>query len=172
MRAACPRVRKDAAHRADTLPGRLQTGRAQGTSVAIAWREYQLHRRNAKERLCGTLQGKRERMSNKREKPLTAALRALCGQAGEGREKQSEKSAETFCFSGFRLPANLLGRWRTFGGFVGNGLDRSVRLNRIVRSIGKWRAIRRDFMRCAQPAVRMDQDPSLHSCLKKFFSTN
>ena len=110
--------------------------------------------------------------SNKREKPLMAALRALCGQAGEGREKQSEKSAETFCFSGFRLPANLLGRWRTFGGFVGNGLDRSVRLNRIVRSIGKWRAIRRDFMRCAQPAVRMDQDPSLHSCLKKFFSTN
>ena len=51
VRAACPRVRKDAAHRADTLPGRLQTGRAQGTSVAIPWREYRLHRRNAKERL-------------------------------------------------------------------------------------------------------------------------
>ena len=42
---------KDAAHRADTLPGRLQTGRAQGTSVAIAWREYQLHSKTAKERL-------------------------------------------------------------------------------------------------------------------------
>ena len=40
-----------AAHRADTLLGRLQTGRAQGTSVAIAWREYQLHRKTAKERL-------------------------------------------------------------------------------------------------------------------------
>ena len=109
------------------------------------------------------------KMSNKREKPLTAALRALCGQAGEGREKQSEQSAETFCFSGFRLSVNLLGRWRTFGRFVGNGLDRSVRLNRIVRSIGKWRAIRRDFMRCAQPAVRMGQDPSLHYYPKKGF---
>ena len=27
-----------------------------------------------------------------------------------------------------------------------------------VRCIGKWRAIRRDFMRCAQPAVRRGQD--------------
>ena len=27
-----------------------------------------------------------------------------------------------------------------------------------VRCIGKWRAVRRDFMRCAQPAVRRGQD--------------
>ena len=33
----------------------------------------------------------------------------------------------------------------------------------------KTRAIRRDFMRCAQPAVRMGQDPSLHYYPKKGF---
>ena len=38
-----------------------------------------------------------------------------------------------------------------------------------VRCIGKWRAIRRDFMRCAQPAVRMGQDPSLHYYPEKGF---
>ena len=71
-----------------------------------------------------------------------------------------------------RLSKNLMGTLRTSGRFVGNGLDRSVRLNRIVRCIGKWRAVRRDFMRCAQPAVRMGQDPSLHYYPKKGFSSS
>ena len=39
----------------------------------------------------------------------------------------------------------------------------------IVRCIGEMRAVRRDFMRCAQPAVRMGQDPSLHYYPEKGF---
>ena len=38
-----------------------------------------------------------------------------------------------------------------------------------VRCVGEMRAIRRDFMRCAQPVVRMGQDPSLHYYPEKGF---
>ena len=47
--------------------------------------------------------------------------------------------------------------------FVGNGLDRSAPPCRKHNATGKPRAIRRDFMRCAQPDVRMGQDPSLQT---------
>ena len=50
-----------------------------------------------------------------------------------------------------------MGILRTTGWFVGNGLDRSVQSNHSYDVSGK-RAIRRDFMRCAQPAVRRGQD--------------
>ena len=60
------------------------------------------------------------KMSNKRRRLLTAALRALCGRAGWGRGKQNGKPAETFCFSGFGRSINLLGRLQIFGRFVGD----------------------------------------------------
>ena len=47
------------------------------------------------------------------------------------------------------------------GRFVGNGLDRSVLPCQKHNVTIKLRAIRRDFMRCARPDVRMGQDPSL-----------
>ena len=47
--------------------------------------------------------------------------------------------------------------------FVGNGLDRSVLPCQKHDATGKPRAIRRDFMRCARPDVRMGQDPSLQT---------
>ena len=50
----------------------------------------------------------------------------LCGRFAEGQErgeeKEREKPAETFCFSGFGRSINLLGRLQIFGWFVGNGL--------------------------------------------------
>ena len=51
----------------------------------------------------------------------------------------------------------MIGLLRPIGRFVGNGLDRSVQPNQQYDVSGK-RAIRRDFMRCAQPAVRRGQD--------------
>ena len=55
--------------------------------------------------------------------------------------------------------------------FVGNGLDRSVLPCQKQDMAGKPRAIRRDFMRCARPDVRMGQDPSLQIFRKQTFST-
>ena len=56
--------------------------------------------------------------------------------------------------------------------FVGNGLDRSVPLCQRHDVTRKPRAIRRDFMRCARPDVRMGQDPSLQISRKRTFFTN
>ncbi len=56
--------------------------------------------------------------------------------------------------------------------FVGNGLDRSVPLCQRHDVTRKPRAIRRDFMRCARPDVRMGQDPSLQISRKRTFSTS
>ena len=53
------------------------------------------------------------------------------------------------------LSRNLMGILQTFGRFVGNGLDRSVLPCQKHDATGKPRAIRRDFMRCARPDVRM-----------------
>ena len=53
--------------------------------------------------------------------------------------------------------------------FVGNGLDRSVLPCQKHDATGKPRAIRRDFMRCARPDVRMGQDPSLQTSRKQAF---
>ena len=86
---------RDAAHRADTLPGCLQTGRAQGESsvrktkgvcgnAGCAARGQRTPVRGA-----ATQTGK---MSNKRKELLTAALRAFCGRAGEGRGKRKGKT--------------------------------------------------------------------------------
>ena len=47
---------------------------------------------------------------------------------------------------------------RPIGLFVGNGLDRSVLPYQKHDVTRKPRAVRRDFMRCAQPAVRRGQD--------------
>ncbi len=55
--------------------------------------------------------------------------------------------------------------------FVGNGLDRSVLPCQKHDATGKPRAIRRDFMRCARPDVRMGQDPSLQISRKRTPST-
>ena len=60
-----------------------------------------------------------------------------------------------------RQSINLIGLLCTFGWFVGNGLDRSVLPCQKHDVTRKPRAIRRDFMRCARPDVRMGQDPSL-----------
>ena len=57
-----------------------------------------------------------------------------------------------------RLSINLTGRLRTFGRFVGNGLDRSVLPCQKHDATRKPRAVRRDFIRCARPAVRRGQD--------------
>ena len=56
--------------------------------------------------------------------------------------------------------------------FVGNGLDRSVLPCQKHDTARKPRAIRRDFMRCARPDVRMGQDPSLQMSRKQTFSTS
>ena len=56
--------------------------------------------------------------------------------------------------------------------FVGNGLDRSVLPRQKHDTARKPRAIRRDFMRCARPDVRMGQDPSLQISRKRTFSTS
>ena len=53
-------------------------------------------------------------------------------QGGGAEKKQSEKPAETFCFSGFRLSVNLLGRSRTSGRFVGDAYMRPVRFSRWI----------------------------------------
>ena len=53
------------------------------------------------------------------------------------------------------LSRNLMGILQTFGRFVGNGLDRSVLPRQKHDATRKPRAIRRDFMRCARPDVRM-----------------
>ena len=58
----------------------------------------------------------------------------------------------------FRLTINLMGILRTFGWFVGNGLDRSVLPCQKHNATRKPRAVRRDFMRCARPDVRRGQD--------------
>ena len=119
-----------AAHTADELPGCLQTGKMHGKpsarktkgvcgNVGCAARGQRTLVRGA-----ATQTGK---MSNKRKELLTAALWALCRRAGEGRGKRNRKPAETFCFNGFGRSINLLGRLQTFGWFVGNGYDRSVR---------------------------------------------
>ena len=61
---------------------------------------------------------------------------------------------------------------RPIGLFVGNGLDRSVPPCQKHDMARKPRAIRRDFMRCARPDVRMGQDPSLQMSRKQTFFTS
>ena len=56
--------------------------------------------------------------------------------------------------------------------FVGNGLDRSVLPCQKHDTARKPRAIRRGFMRCARPNVRMGQDLSLQIFRQVAFSAN
>ena len=91
----------------------------------------------------------------------------------QGRGRGMPRPYFAFCFNvpaprALRLSINPMNILRTIGRFVGNGLDRSVLPRQKHDMARKPRAIRRDFMRCARPDVRMGQDPSLQIFRKPF----